>query len=463
MKYNFDEVISRSGTNCVKWEFMNILYQDANQDTLPMWVADMDFPCPQPVIDAIKNRADKRIFGYSAHHTGSFYRSVGSWLQRRLDWYVHSGDIKICGGVVPALGLLVKSLTKEGDGVIIQRPVYYPFTSQIENNDRVVVNNSLINTDGYYTIDFEDLEEKAKDPNNTMMILCSPHNPVGRVWTEEELRHIADICLANDVILVSDEIHYDLMRKGVTHTPVAKLFPNEDRIITCMAPSKTFNLAGMHTSYIIIPNDEHKKKYDTVAGMTMMSPISIVAAEAAHDEGEEWLEQVREYLDGNFEFIGQYLKENLPLAKYVPSEGTYLAWIDLSAYESDGEALDRLVREEANVLLDGGTMFGIEGNGFQRINAACPRSLIKECLDRITTVLKRPRIGQALSNFTYNTPWENGIDFSSQSKDSKSCMVFLRYYGCTLCQLDIRKFMTRYNEFAEKGVELYIVLQSDRQ
>ncbi|WP_082760003.1 PatB family C-S lyase [Abyssisolibacter fermentans] len=462
MKYDLDRIVDRKGTNSGKWEFGAMINPEVDADTLPLWVADMDFACAKPIQEAIKARTDREIFGYSMCMTGEYYRAVCSWMQRRFGWYVHSEDIFISPGVVPAISNLIKCFTKEGDGVIIQRPVYYPFTTSIENNKRVVVNNALINNDGYYTMDFEDLEAKAKDPNNKMMVLCSPHNPVGRVWKEEELRRVGEICLANDVILVSDEIHYDIVRKGVKHTVIDTLFPKEDRIIVCTAPSKSFNLAGLQMSHIIIKNKEFKERWNEVVGMSASSPLSIWAVQAAFDESEDWLDQVNDYIDGNMNYIKEFLDKHLPKAKYVPAEGTYLAWIDLEAYRIGGEELDKLMVEDANVLLDGGTMFGPEGKYFQRINVACPRSILHECLVRIANTMNKVRIGDKLRDFTYDTPWEKNIDFKSKL-DKKTYLVFLRYYGCTLCQVDIAEFIERYKEFTDKDAQLFVVLQSDAE
>ena len=349
----------------------------------------MDFPCAEPVLRALRERIDREIFGYSMHYTGDYFRAVCSWMQRRFGWYVHSEDVFVAPGIVPALSSLVRCFSKEGEGVIIQRPVYGPFTSRVERNGRLVVDNTLINKDGYYSMDFEDLEAKASDPNNTMMILCSPHNPVGRVWTEEELRKVGEICLSNDVVLISDEIHFDLIRSEKTHLVLDSLFPDDDRIITCTAPSKSFNLAGMQVSHLIIRNAEYKLKWEAETGHHMLSPLAITAVQAAYDESEDWLDQVNGYIDANLEFIGTFLKEHLPGARYRLSEGTYLAWIDLGAYGFHGDDLSNILIEDAGVFLDGGNKFGPEYGAFQRINAACPRAVLEDCLNRIAAGLKK--------------------------------------------------------------------------
>lgn len=392
MKYDFDEIIDRKGTNSIKWECMTYNIEGSDEDTLPLWIADMDFACAQPIIDALHERVDRMIFGYSTFNSENYYKAVTGWFAKRFKWKVEHEDIFFSPGVVPALGALIRILTKEGEGVIIQRPVYYPFTNMIENNNRVIVNNTLINKNGKYFIDFDDLEEKAKKQSNRMMILCSPHNPVGRVWTEEELKKIGEICIKNDVFLISDEIHSDLIRKEKKHVPIAKIFNNEN-IITCTSPSKTFNLAGLQMSNIIITNDEIKDKwnkevYDKL-GLMGANPFGIVATQTAYEEGEEWLEQVLDYIDENLKFVDTYLKENMPKAKYIIPDGTYLAWIDLRGYDHNYKELKELMVKNAKLALDDGYIFGKEGEGFERINVACPRSILISCLDKMKSVLEK--------------------------------------------------------------------------
>ncbi|MBI9105633.1 MAG: pyridoxal phosphate-dependent aminotransferase [Spirochaetales bacterium] len=389
MKYDLNRIVDRTGTNSLKWEFGSRVHPKVTGNTLPLWVADMDFPCAEPILLALRKRIDREIFGYSLHYTGEYFRAVCSWMQRRFNWWVHSEDIFVAPGIVPALSDLVRCFSKEGDGVIIQRPVYGPFTSRVERNGRFVVDNALINKDGYYSMDFDDLEAKASDPKNTMMILCSPHNPVGRVWTEEELKKVADICFSNDVVLVSDEIHYDIVRSGETHLVLDSLFPGDDRIITCTAPSKSFNLAGMQVSHIVIRNDEYKKRWEAATGHPMLSPLAITAVQAAYNESEDWLGQVNDYIDLNLEFIHTFLKEHLPDAVYRVPEGTYLAWIDLGAYVFEGDSLTDFLIEDAGVFIDGGNKFGPEYGSFQRINAACPRAILEDCLGRVASSLKK--------------------------------------------------------------------------
>lgn len=385
MKYNFDEIISRDETYSVKFD---ALPAGCTADALPLWVADMDFPCAQPIIDALHKRIDRQIFGYTLYNTKPLKDSVQSWFKRRYDWDVQQEDIFFSPGVVPALAFLINALTQPNDGIIIQRPVYHPFANKIKSSGRKLVNNSLLYQDGEYTMDYADLEEKLSNPENKGIILCSPHNPVGRVWTEEELRKVVDIAKKYDKWIIADEIHMDLTRKGVVHTPLLKIaLDYAEKIISCTAPSKTFNLAGMQISNIVIPNKEWQKMWldviDSELSLNSASPFGIEATIAAYNDSEDWLEQVQDYLDENIQFTQDFIAQNLPKA-YIPKiEGTYLVWLDLNAYESDPKKLQTLLQKEAHLALNDGFIFGEEGNGFQRINVATPRKNVEECMNRI--------------------------------------------------------------------------------
>ena len=391
MQYNFDEVIDRAGTYSIKYD---VVPPNAAKDLLPMWIADMDFPCAQPIIDALHNRIDHRIFGYSNYFFPDAKQPVIDWFQRRFGWNIDMNDIVYSPGVVPAISFLLHILTVPGDGVIVQQPVYYPFANMIAARGCTVVNNQLRYENGAYTMDYTDLEAKMADPANKGMILCSPHNPVGRVWTEEELKQVVAIAQKYDKWIISDEIHCDLIRTGYTHIPLLKLCPEyKHRIIACTAPSKTFNMAGMQMSNIIIPNEEYRQKW---FGYTMgelsissPSPFGIVAMHAAYNEGEDWLNQVNAYLDENVAFMKAYLAEHLPEAHMAESQGTYLVWVDVNAYCSDAKELERLMLEEAGVYFDEGYIFGPGGSGFERFNIACPRSILEKSLERMSTVLKK--------------------------------------------------------------------------
>jgi cystathionine beta-lyase len=396
MKYNFDVEVDRRNSNSVKWEFMqsgkDLLTFEHTQRffgddrILPMWVADMDFKCPQPVVDALTARAQHGIYGYSAP-TQEFYRSVVQWMQRRHGWEISPEWICITPGVVPALNMLVRAFVSYGDRVLIQPPVYYPFYGAIENNNAELALNPLVYRDGRYRMDFKCLEVSCSDPKVKLAILCNPHNPVGRVWTREELTQFGEICIDNNVLVVSDEIHGDLIYKGHTFTPfanVSEVFARNSA--TCTSPSKTFNLAGLQTSCIVIPNHDLRSRFERILqsnGLFGIGTFGVVALQAAYDHGEEWLVQLLEYIEGNLDYLEQYVAEHIPQLTVVRPEGTYLVWLDCRRLQLGKWELKRFMLEEARVYLDEGFIFGPEGEGFERINIACPRAVLVEALDRI--------------------------------------------------------------------------------
>ena len=395
MKYNFDEIIDRSGTSATK---MDSLPKGCPDDALPLWVADMDFACAEPILKALHERIDKKIFGYTMYDTDECLGAVLNWYKKRYGWEEQKENLFFCGGIVSAYAVLLNLLTKEGEGVVIQRPIYYPFTMKANSNGRQIVDSPLIYADGNYTIDFDDLDKKMAEPNNKVLVFCSPHNPAGRVWTEEEIRKVVDICKKYDKWIICDEIHCDLLRCGMTFHPILKVAPDyADRIAVCTAPSKTFNLAGMKTSNIVIHNKELQAAWKELIGgklsMNGAGTLGLTAMIAAYNEGEEWLEQLKEYLDGNFAYIDAFLKEHLPKAHMVPSEGTYLAWIDFNGYvDGDAEKLEEIMQKKARVALDEGYIFGDAGRGFERINIATPRSVVEDCMDRILKAFKEEKL-----------------------------------------------------------------------
>lgn len=395
MKYNFDEIIDRSGTSATK---MESLPKGCPDDALPLWVADMDFACAEPILKALHERIDKKIFGYTMYDTDECLGAVVNWYKKRYGWEEKKENLFFCGGIVSAYAVLLNLLTKEGEGVVIQRPIYYPFTMKANSNGRQIVDSPLIYADGNYTIDFDDLDKKMAEPNNKVLVFCSPHNPAGRVWTEEEIRKVVDICKKYDKWIICDEIHCDLLRCGMTFHPILKVAPDyADRIAVCTAPSKTFNLAGMKTSNIVIHNKELQAAWKELIGgklsMNGAGTLGLTAMIAAYNEGEEWLEQLKEYLDGNFAYIDAFLKEHLPKAHMVPSEGTYLAWIDFNGYvNGDAEKLEEIMQKKAKVALDEGYIFGDAGRGFERINIATPRSVVEDCMDRILKAFKEEKL-----------------------------------------------------------------------
>ncbi|MGG4266919.1 MalY/PatB family protein [Peribacillus simplex] len=383
MKYNFDQEIRRLNTDCEKWD--NIENQFGVKDVIPMWVADMDFQSPQPIIEALKQRVEHGVYGYTLR-PDSYMESIVSWLKRRHRWSIEKEWITHSPGVIPALSLAIKSFTQTGDKIIIQPPVYHHFARVIQANGREVVNNPLKLENGHYSIDFADLEAKI-DSTVKMLILCSPHNPIGRVWSKEELTRLGQICMKHNILVVADEIHCDFVYKTHTHIPFASIseeFANHS--LTCIAPSKTFNLMGVQTSSIIIPNQQLHDRYDRELNtLSIGSPniFGVVALEAAYRHGEEWLDQLLEYLQGNLEFTLNYFSKNIPQIKVIQPEGTYLVWLDCRELGFSVKELDEFMLLNARVAMNEGLIFGMEGEGFMRLNIACPRSMLKNALGGI--------------------------------------------------------------------------------
>jgi len=402
MKHSFDEEYDRRGTHSVKWEFvqegedlLNMEYTDrffGPDRALPMWVADMDFRCPEPVVEALIARAEHGIFGYSTP-TKDFLHAVVNWMERRHGWKIDPNWIKVTPGVVPALNMLVRTFTTQGKKVLVQPPVYYPFFGAVENNDSQLVFNPLFLENGVYRMDFEDLDSKCRDAEVGMAILCSPHNPVGRVWSRDELAKFGRICIDNNVLIVSDEIHSDLIYRDQQFTPFANVSDAfSQNSIICTAPSKTFNLAGLQTSCIIIPNPDLRKRFEETLqsnGLFGINAFGAAALQAGYDHGEEWLSEMLEYVEGNLEYLKAYVAEKIPQIEVIQPEGTYLVWLDCRKLQLERMDLKQLIYEQARVYLDDGFIFGPEGEGFERINIACPRNILVEALDRIRQAISR--------------------------------------------------------------------------
>lgn len=391
-KYNFDELIERKGTGTMKWD--NLEKQFGHDDLLPLWVADMDFRSPQPVIDAIINRANHGIYGYT-RMKDSYFQSIIDWYKRRYNWDLNREWFVFAPGVVPAIIFAIRAFSRPGDKVIVQSPVYYPFYESVELNGRHILNNSLKLVNGHYEMDFEDLERKAKDPRAKMMILCNPHNPVGKVWNSEELTRLGEICNENGIIVIADEIHSDLRYPGITFTNYASISEEfAQNSITCTAASKTFNLAGLQISNIIIPNRVLRKRYENIMDSSKaVRPNSFAAdaVEAAYNQGEEWLEELMHYIKENLSFLKNYIKDNIPQVTVIEPEGTYLVWMDFRRIEPDPHKLEELLLGDAKVALDEGYIFREGGEGFERINIACPRSVLELALKQIADAVSRYR------------------------------------------------------------------------
>ena len=384
MIYDFDKIIDRYSTNSVKYDLAKDYGKP--EDILPLWVADMDFQAPPYVVESLINRSQHGIYGYTVLKP-DYYEAVKGWFASRYNWDVCDDWLISTPGVVSAINIAVRGLTMPNDAIIIQQPVYNPFKDAILNNGRKLVVNKLIYENGRYTIDFADFEEKIVSENVRMFILCSPHNPVGRVWTQEELINLGDICKKHNVLVVSDEIHADFIYPGNKHQVFAKVKPDfADFSIVCTAPTKTFNLAGLQVSNIFIPNSDIRKLFrDELkhSGYGHANVMGIVACQAAYSSGGEWLDALLEYLEGNIAFLHDFLEKHIPQVRLVKPEGTYLAWLDCNGLGLDDNSLENLLVNHARIWLNKGTIFGAGGSGFQRLNFACPRSILEKALERL--------------------------------------------------------------------------------
>lgn len=385
---NFDEIVNRKGTDCLKYDFA--VRRGMPEDVLPLWVADMDFKTTSYVEDAVIERTKHGIFGYTESKE-EYFQAIAGWMKRHHNWEVRPEWLIKTPGVVFALAMAVKAFTEKGDSVLIQQPVYYPFSEVIRDNGRVVVSNDLyLGEDNRYHTDLADFEKKIIEHHVKLFLLCSPHNPTGRVFTKEELAAMGDLCVKHGVKVVSDEIHNDFVFRGehTVFTAVKKEY--EEISVICTSPSKTFNLASMLISNIFIPDRELRQRFRhevDAAGISQLSALGLVAAKAAYEQGNEWYEQMMSYVRENIGYVKEYVKKKLPGVTVIDGEGTYLMWLDFRGTGLDPEELDRRIIYEAKLWLDSGKIFGGTGAGFQRINVAAPRAILTECLERIRRVL----------------------------------------------------------------------------
>ncbi|OAA31711.1 cystathionine beta-lyase [Kosmotoga arenicorallina S304] len=394
MRYDFDRIVDRRGTSSYKWDMLEEIF--GSDDLLPMWVADMDFRSPPALIEALTERAKHGVFGYTARNDG-FYQSFIDWVKVRHDWDIKRKWIIASPGVVPSIAIAVQAFTKPGEKVLLQTPVYYPFFDVIKNNNRELAVNELRYSNGRYEMDFDSLEKEIDDKTK-LLILCSPHNPVGRVWTKDELKTLGEICLRKGVIVLSDEIHSDIVYSGSKHTPFAKISEELSEIsITCMAPSKTFNIAGLETSLTIVPNSKLRKVFENrlydQLFMRLGNIFGINATEMAYRHGKEWLDELLEYLERNRDYAVKYINENIPGIKPVKPEGTYLLWLDFRGLGMNDNEIRNLLLHRAKVALGHGPIFGKGGEGFQRLNFACPRTLLEKGLAKIEKAMRELRDG----------------------------------------------------------------------
>ncbi len=386
---NFDEIIDRSNTSCLKYDFA--ADRGYPQGIQPFWVADMDFRTPDAVIQELVERSQHGIFGYT-DPDADYKATLQKWFAQHHNWQVDGKELTITPGVVFALAAAVRAFTQPGEAVLIQQPVYYPFSEVIRTNNRQLINSPLVYENGSYHIDFVDFEAKIKAHNVKLFILCSPHNPVGRVWSRDELSRMAEICLANNVVIVADEIHHEFIRPGHKHTVLASISEEiAQNTVTCTAPSKTFNLAGLQVSNIFIKNDSLRRRFrEEVAAVGYSQPnsLGLFACQAAYTHGEQWLTELKAYLESNYQKTKALLAEKMPKVHLVEPEGTYLIWLDFRAYNLSDEKLDEIIIHQANLWLDSGHIFGPDGSGFQRINTACPWSVLEKGLNSLATAFK---------------------------------------------------------------------------
>lgn len=386
MKFHFDEIIDRTGTDSIKLEAGEKINPYLPKEHIPLWVADMDFACAPEILRAMQTRLERKIFGYT-NLSEACQTSACRWMERRFDWKADAQQIVYSAGIVATLYAAVARLTRPGDEVCFLTPAYRPFDESVKKQGRVPLYSRMIHRGGNWTIDFADLLAKLSRPKCTMFLHCDPHNPTGRVFTETELRHLGKLCFSNDVFVVSDEIHEDLTRKGLTHIPLQKLYPTEKRIITCTSPSKSFNLAGNNHAHLFIPDEALRRDWTKNYYNGHPNALSNEATIAAYDRSEDWLDELRDYLDESFAMMKQMLDERLPKAKFSIAQGTYLAWVDLSVLGLTEQELKRRV-SEAGVFVQFGEDFVDNASCCMRVNLASPRSLVREGLERICRALK---------------------------------------------------------------------------
>ncbi len=384
MQYDFDTIIPRRGTNSYKWD------TPEEEGVLPMWVADMDFRTAPAIVDALSRRVEHGIFGYTKV-PDAYYDAVVRWFGSRHHWQIDPRWMIYTSGVVPALSAIIKALTEPGDKVIVQTPAYNCFFSSIRNDGCELSANNLVYRGGRYTIDFDDLEAKAADQRAKLLLLCNPHNPVGRVWTQEELLRIGEICLRHGVMVVADEIHCELTYEGHDYTPFASLSDEFlQHSVTCISPSKAFNLAGLQIANIVAADDAVRRRIDRAININEVcdvNPFGVIATIAVYGEGGAWLDALRKYLWENYEYLRRFFAERLPQYPVLPLEGTYLVWIDCRASGLDSDAVTERLQEQQRLMVNPGTMYGPGGEGFIRLNIACPRTLLADGLERMARVL----------------------------------------------------------------------------
>lgn len=477
MGYDFTTIIDRSACGSSKWAGMRKIDPHTGPDVLPMSTADMEFLTAPEIREGLKTYIDTVIQGYT-DPTQAYFDAVLDWQRRRHGYEGKQEWIVTTSGVVPAIFFLVNLLTEPGDGIIIQQPVYYPFSLAAKLTGRRLVNNALIRKEETYEIDFDDLEAKARDPRNKILIFCNPHNPVGKVWSREDLERLVEICAANHVFIIDDEIHNDLVMPGHRHTALPTVSAEASRICAyCTAPSKTFNLAGMQLSNIFIEDPEVRGRLSLskLMGMSLSQvAISYEACRLAYEKGEPWLEELLQVVDGNAKYVASFLAEHIPQARCYPLEGTYLLWVDFGGLGLHHKELERLMLS-AKLFLDEGAMFGKEGRGFERFNLALPRSAVESAMARLLKAWQdlqadwaangRPErltleAGMKMPDFTYDTPFTSGLRFVEECGGRPVVLLFHRYYSCSVCNAAMDRLAADYDAVTAAGGQVKVVLQS---
>lgn len=473
MKYDFTSVPDRSKCGSSKWNSA----KNASVENVPLSVADMEFPTAPPIVEAIKNLADTTILGYT-QATDAYYDAVCGWMKRRHNFEVEREWIINTPGVVDALAVLVDAATKPGDGVIILTPVYYPFDMAVIAKGRRIIYSTLTNHNGHYEIDYADLRKKAGMPKTKALLFCNPHNPVGRVWTKAELLKVAEICCDNDVFIIDDEIHHDLIMPGYEHTVMATVSERvKEHIAVCTAPSKTFNIAGLQGSNIIIPNKIMRTKAKACSMLNMQLNLNIVAYTAciaAYNECEAWLDELITVIDSNAKYVESFMAEHFPEIKISPLEGTYLLWLDMRELGMTHIELRKML-EDANIYLDNGEVFGESGRGFERINLACARETLEKAMLRFKDAVDKVRnewqtngkphhktltVGTKPEGFVYDSP--KGIGQNLENTIQKpTLIVFSRYCECEICRAVLAMLTAAYPVLKLKGYDVKVVLQSN--
>ena len=391
-KVFFDTYVERRGTRSIKWDGCNAKFGvEPDVEMLPMWIADMDFTAPAEVVEAVTERAQHGVYGYITNRPNSFVDAIANWVSRRYGWKAEHDWILFTPGVIPGFNITYQTFTQPGDGIIVQTPIYYPFMDGIRNNGRKMVVNPLVETDGYWTMDFDLLEKQVKDPANKILIMANPHNPTGRCWAKEELTRLGELCADNGVLLICDEIHADLIMPEATFCSMGTLSEKIlNNTIFHYAPSKTFNLAGLQTAYVIIPNPEIRAKFEqglTANRIFNMNWFGQVALEVAYNRCEDYVTGLCDYVSANMDYMGEYLRQNLPQLKMRKSEGTYMVWVDFRGTGMTTEEIEHFIAHKAHIGVDMGTWFGPGGEGFLRFNLACPRSLVEKAMQMLTEAL----------------------------------------------------------------------------